>query len=187
MKLLLSISSLAFFAMSRALPQPVPAAAAPQATARQRLLTVAAAEIGTREKTGRNDGAAVDKYLQAAGLGTNSREPYCAAFVYWCGKTALGNSNPFPKSAWSPDMVAGGTSDIASAKPGDTFGIYFSSKGRVAHTGLVRGWRRNHVITIEANTSPAANAIGRADRNGDGVWSKLRDKRTIHQVQSWLP
>lgn len=196
MKLLLSLSSFALFAMSRAVPPQTatappparqPAATVPQATPRQRLLAVAAAEVGTREKTGRNDGPAVDKYLQATGLDPNSREPYCAAFVFWCGRTALAAKNPFPKSAWSPDMVAGGTSDIASAKPGDTFGIYFSSKGRVAHTGIVRGWKGNYVVTIEANTSPAANATGEADRNGDGVWSKLRDKRTIYRVRSWLP
>lgn len=192
----LAAALLVLVAMSRARapgpaqnPAPVPAATVPAPlppTLRQRLLVTASAEIGTQEKSGKNDGPAVDKYLQAAGLAPNSRQPYCAAFVYWAGKTALGAKNPFPQSAWSPDMVAGGTADIASAKPGDTFGIYFASKGRVAHTGIVRGWQKNYLVTIEANTSPTAST-GEADRNGDGVWSKLRDKRTIHRIKSWLP
>lgn len=164
-------------------PQPV--RAAPTLTAREKLLKAATAEIGTQEKTGNNDGP-VDKYLAAVGLG-KTRNPYCAAFVYWAGKQSLGASNPFPKSAWSPDFVAGGTTDTASAKPGDTFGIYFAAKGRVAHTGLIKGKQGRYLVTVEANTSPSATSGTAADRDGDGVWSKLRDPRTIHRTKSWLP
>ena len=177
--------------LGMATPRPLSTAAVPPvarvpaaATPREALMKTAIGQVGTQEKTGNNDGP-VDKYLASVGLG-GTRNPYCAAFVYWCGKT-LGSKNPFPRSAYSPDFVgSGATSKITTARPGDTFGVYHASKGRVAHTGLVRGWQGRYLWTVEANTSPAA-ATGEADRNGDGVWSKLRDPRAIHRIKSWLP
>jgi hypothetical protein len=158
----------------------------PPLTARAALVAAALQEVGTQERTGQNDGP-VDKYLQSVGLG-GTRSPYCAAFVYWTGKAALGPRNPFPRSAWSPDFVGGphATKTITAARPGDTFGIYHSQLGRIGHTGLVRGWQGRYLWTVEANTSPTA-ATGAADRNGDGVWSKLRDPRTVSKIKSWLP
>ena len=40
------------------------------------------AQIGVRERTGRNDGPKIQEYQQAVGIGRG--EPYCAAGVYWC-------------------------------------------------------------------------------------------------------
>jgi len=169
-------------------PQPaVKSGSQPSALSdRERVLAVAAAEIGTTEKTGRNEGE-VEKYLRSVGL--KKGDPYCAAFVHWCGQQALGSRNPFPRSGWSPDMVT--RPDYIRGKgrqpeAGDTFGIYFTSKGRVAHTGFVAGRKGNSIITIEANTSPQA-ATGEADRNGDGVWRKIRPLSTIHSTKRWLP
>ena len=165
-------------------PAPAKPTPGPAKTAREKIVATALREVGTQERTGHNDGD-VDKYLAAVGL-SKTRNPYCAAFVYWVGRNA-GIPNPFPRSAWSPDFLpAGSTAKITSARPGDTFGVYHSSKGRIAHTGLVRGWQGRYLWTLEANTSPAA-ATGEADRNGDGVWSKLRDPRTIYRIKSWLP
>ena len=163
-----------------------PGRAALPATARESLIATAIKEVGTQERTGHNDGP-VDKYLAAVGLG-GTRNPYCAAFVYWTGRTALGDRNPFPRSAWSPDFgsAPGARAQISTARAGDTFVIYHSSLGRIGHTGLVRGWQGRYLWTVEANTSPQASS-GEADRNGDGVWSKLRDPRTIYRVKSWLP
>jgi len=165
---------------------PVKAAVPAKLTARESLMAVAISQVGTQEKTGHNDGP-VDKYLASVGLG-GTRNPYCAAFVFWTGKTALGARNPFPRSAWSPDFgsAPGTRADISTARPGDTFVIYHASLGRIGHTGLVRGWQGQYLWTVEANTSPQASS-GEADRNGDGVWSKLRDPRTIYRVKSWLP
>lgn len=168
-----------------AAPAPQPARDAAADTPRTRLMATAASQIGTTEATGRNDGPVV-KYLTAVGL--RQGDPYCAAFVYWCGREALGPANPFPRSGYSPDMVR--TPDWTRGRgpmpaPGDTFGIYFASKGRIAHTGLVAGIRGNSLITIEANTSPAP-AAGEADRNGDGVWRKIRPLSTIRCTKRWL-
>ncbi len=162
-----------------------PAAAVPR-TDREAVLAVAAGQVGTVEKSGHNDGP-VEKYLTSVGLAKG--DPYCAAFVYWCGRQALAARNPFPRSGWSPDMV--GRPDWVRGKgrtpeAGDTFGIHFPAKGRVAHTGFVAGMQGRSILTIEANTSPQA-ATGEADRNGDGVWRKIRPLSTIHSTQRWLP
>lgn len=153
---------------------------------RDRLMRTAISQIGVQEATGRNDGPVV-KYLLAVGLGTG--DPYCAAFVYWCGREALGTFNPFPRSGYSPDFVTRPTwvrGRGTTPAPGDAFGIYFREKGRIAHTGLVRGIQGRSLRTVEANTSPSA-ATGEADRDGDGVWSKIRPLSTIHSVRRWLP
>lgn len=198
MKLLLLTVLAAVFGMATPRPPAAPSAAAPPpaaetpkprppvSTDRQKLVAYALTQVGTQERTGNNDGP-VDKYLAAVGM-AGSRNPYCAAFVYYCGKNAL-TRNPFPRSAWSPDFLpSGSTSKITTARPGDTFGIYHAAKGRIAHTGLVRGLAQNnrYLWTIEANTSPG-HSTGEADRNGDGVWSKLRDVRTVSRTKSWLP
>ena len=151
---------------------------------RANVLRVASGEVGTREKTGNNDGP-VEKYLNAVGAAKGA--PYCAAFVAWVGNKALGKASPFPMSAWSPDMVKGGTSKIETARPGDTFGIYFPSKGRVAHTGFIERREGNFLVTIEANTSASAASGSAADREGEGVFRKRRHVQTVRLVKAWLP
>lgn len=153
---------------------------------REAILRVARTEIGTREATGNNDGP-VEKYLVAAGA--KKGDPYCAAFVYWVGREALGKANPFPRSAWSPDFVAHAQWKKGvgpELRPADTFGIYFASKKRVAHTGLIWKVGANSVTTIEANSTFTTNVSGEADREGtEGVGSKIRLKSSLYQSQSW--
>lgn len=161
---------------------------APLTNDRAKVVVVAGQQIGVREKTGNNDGVEVEAYL--ASTGTAKGNPYCAAFVYWCGKTALGVHNPYPRSAWSPDMVAGGSADIASARPADTFGIYNTDKGRIAHTGIVERVDGKFLITLEANTSATAALGSAADREasvGGGVYRKRRPLSTVKRVKSWFP
>lgn len=147
-------------------------------------MAVARSQVGVVERTGNNDGD-VEKYLAATGLGKGN--PYCAAFVYWCGREALGKANPYPRSAWSPDMVEGGekVGSQTTARPGDTFGIYFPSKGRVAHTGLILEWGTS-VATIEANTSGNVQSGSAADREGQGVFKKKRLRAAIYKVKDWI-
>jgi hypothetical protein len=153
---------------------------------RQKVLRVASGEVGVREKTGRNDGE-VDKYLAAVDLG-GSRAPYCAAFVYWVGREALGDDNPYPKSAWSPSFVARGKRVTSEFHPkgGEAFGIWFRNKGRVAHTGLIEARKGASLITIEGNTSSNAAVGSASDREGHGVYRKRRHLRTVHNYRDWL-
>jgi len=174
-------------------PSPRSQLQAPQPqSVRQILVATAAEEIGVTEATGNNDGARVEAYLSSVGL--HRGDPYCAAFVYFVGATALGQANPFPRSGWSPDMVT--PASKGSPRSGDTFGIYFPSKGRISHTGLIAGtesdqgkWAapRGYLRTIEANTSGSAASGSAADRDGEGVFSKLRPTSTVRQTKSFLP
>ncbi len=177
---------LSLLAMAGMSSIPGPASAPVPKTDREKVVAVAASQIGVTEKTGKNDGE-VDKYLAAVGL-AGTRNPYCACFNYWCGREALGKANPYPKSAWSPDHVKGGrrVTETNEIKPGETFGIYFPSKGRIAHTGLVEKREGGNLVTIEANTSGNAASGSAADRDGQGVFRKRRPWRTVHSTRDWI-
>jgi|TARA_R110002167_G_scaffold149822_2_gene343293 hypothetical protein len=155
-------------------------------TDRQKVLSVASTQVGIVEKTGKNDGE-VEKYIGSVGLDPKAGYPYCAAFNYWVGDEALGKS-PYPRSAWSPDQVKGGVRVTASThiRGGEAFGIYFKSKGRIAHTGLVESFDGKSFITIEANTNANAAVGSAGDRDGQGVYRKRRHWRTVHSVKDWL-
>lgn len=45
----------------------------------------------------------------------------------------------------------------------------------LGHVGIVEADKGGYVVTIEANTGPSKGV----ERNGDGVYRKLRDKRKI--------
>lgn len=157
---------------------------------RARIIAEAKKCVGWKEKTGKNDGPEIDLILESVGL-KGKREPYCAAFNYFVYKNA-GAAKLVPGSAWSPDWVvkptwtrkAGG----ATPKPGAAFGIYFESRQRIGHTGLIVEWNeaKGYVITIEGNTS-GADAFGtEADREGSGVFMKKRKISEIHSVRDWV-
>lgn len=157
---------------------------------RRLVLACAQACVGWSEKTGHNDGTEIDRILDSVGL-KGTQNPYCAAFNYFCFKQA-GYANLVPKSAWSPDWVAGATWTLArgglTPLPGSAFGLFFKSQGRIAHTGLIVEWnaREGYAITIEGNTG-AASAVGSdADREGQGVFKKKRRIADIHSVRDWI-
>jgi hypothetical protein len=155
---------------------------------REDVMGVARSLLGTTEKTGRNDGPVIEAIL--ASTGNRKGDPYCAAFVYYCGKTA-GYPKLYPRSAWSPDMVQSPTWTRANGgqepRAADAFGIYFPRKGRVAHTGLIESASRSVFVTVEGNTSPEAAAGSAADRDGGGIWRKRRLRSQVHSVRSWAP
>ncbi|WP_256009130.1 CHAP domain-containing protein [Desertivirga xinjiangensis] len=166
----------------------------PVADSRETLRKIYTAEIGVREKTGRNDGARVEEYLKYVDL--SKGEPYCAAFASWCmGKAGI----PNPRTGWSPslfpaDKVVWERSRSLSASPGpagltgpkytpqsgDVFGIYFPEKKRIAHVGFIEKWDDSWIITVEANTNSAGS------REGDGVYRKRRLTASIYKVSSFI-
>jgi len=153
---------------------------------RQRIVDDAAEFIGVTEATGHNDGPEIERILASAGL--SKGDPHCAAFcrhIYDLG----GLQDVGPRNGWAPSWVAGATWKRGEGEiplPGDIGGIYFSSMGRVGHVFIVREWRRDSVITIEANTSPDAAFGGSKDREGEGIWSKRRLVRQVYVVRNWL-
>jgi hypothetical protein len=163
-------------------PKPTPA---PTPTTRERVRTEASSLVGLRETHGRNRSPLIDSMNRLTGAPMGS--PWCASFnAYIYNRAEV--PPPWPRSAWSPDWVQSPTwtrgKGGQTPLPGDAFGIWFSNKGRVAHTGLIEKWGEA-VVTIEGNTGPTGS-VGEADRNGDGSYRKRRLPRQIHSVRDWI-
>jgi hypothetical protein len=140
----------------------------------QRIVHAAEAQIGIREKSGRNDGPAVRGYLAYVGLSEGNA--WCAAFVSWVFGTSGYAS---PRTAWSPDLFPVKRRS-ASLRPGYVYGLYSAEKKRIVHCGITKHTDGDWVLGIEGNT----NVHGSAE--GDGVYLKRRHKRTIRLVADWM-
>lgn len=140
---------------------------------RQRIIAIARTEIGIKELTGNNDGKRVEEYLNSVGLGKG--DPYCAAFVSFVFKKA---GYPRPRTGWSPALFPKNRL-VKQPLTADVFGIYFPSLKRVAHCGFVDRRNGDWLVTTEANTDPSGG------RNGDGVYTRLRHIKTIHNFADW--
>lgn len=141
-------------------------------------------ELGVREATGNNDGVRVEEYLKSTGLGKGY--PWCAAFVYW-NFVKLGYVVDIEYPAWTPSyfpeervIYTRGVGFKCPPMPGDIIGIYFKSKGRIAHVGFIYEITDKYYITIEGNTNEAGS------REGDGVLKKYRLKSTIYQISRFF-
>lgn len=137
------------------------------------LIPIAKAELWVREATGNNDGFRVWEYQAAVGL--KQGDPYCAAFVSWVFKQAGYAS---PRTGWSPALFPMAKL-VKAAAPGNVFGIYFPSLKRIAHCGFVESVKNDWIGTIEANTSIAGS------REGDGVYRRMRHKRSVYRYAKW--
>ena len=193
MKILLPFLILAMAAPVRTQPPaPLPERSVTDETAtitspRNAVMDVAKSTLGWREATGKNDGPQIDRILSTVGL-QGSGAPYCAAFCVYSYEEA-GVGSKIPHSAWSPDLVKSPTwlkGRGETPRPADVFGIFFASKGRVAHVGLVEKWGNGTAVTIEGNTSPQAASGSEADRDGEGIHRKWRLTSTIYAVRSFL-
>lgn len=145
-----------------------------QAADRELILAIAQSQIGVREATGKNDGAAVEAFLNYTG--NKKGDAWCASFVSWVYRQ-VGFLKP--KTAWSPALFPS-AKQTTSPLPADVFGIYFPKLKRIAHCGIVEGYRANWIYTIEGNT----NLVG--SREGDGVYRKLRHRRSIKSFANWI-
>lgn len=160
---------------------PASAAAPVAVNARLCVCDGAAADVGVREASGRNDGPEVERYLAHVGLGPGYA--WCAAFVsYHLDQCGVRN----PRSAWSPafasvaDQVWTPRKASRSPRPGDVFSIWFANLGRVAHVGFVTGLDGNYINTVEGNTS------GPGSREGDGVYARRRQLSKIHAITNYI-
>lgn len=144
------------------------------APAALQLIALAEQEMGVREHNGKNEGPRVETYLRYVGLGKG--HPWCAAFVSWLhGQAGFAQ----PRSGWSPSLFPA-SRRIGSAKPGAVLGIYVPALKRIAHVGLVTDIRQDWIDSIEGNTNPAGT------REGDGVYRRLRHRRTIRSYAFFL-
>ena len=137
---------------------------------RNRILKIAAAEIGVREAMGRNDGARVEEYLRYTGLG--SGHEWCAAFVSWCyGQARL----PSPRNPWSPALFPHARRYQFGERvvlPADLFAIYGSTAKRINHVGIVQRQEGSYIRTIEGNSN-------------NRVESRRRHVRTLYAFADW--
>jgi hypothetical protein len=136
------------------------------------VIEAARKEIGVCE-TGENAGKRVDEYCAYVGL---QKVAWCAAFSSWCfGQAGFVR----PRTAWCPALFPEGRLRKDPLR-GMIMGIYFPSKGRIAHCGIVEKVRGDFVYVIEGNTNVAGS------RDGDRVMRRLRHKRTIARYADWL-
>jgi hypothetical protein len=140
----------------------------------KRVMDVSRSQLGVRELTGKNDGIKIEAYLKYVGF--KKGNPWCAAYVSWVFKQA-GFSQP--KTAWSPGLFPLGRI-VKQPAAGLVFGIYFNDLKRIAHCGFVENTQGDFVLTIEGNTNVEGS------REGQGVYRRLRHKRTINKYANWI-
>ncbi|MBB5441289.1 hypothetical protein HDC92_004996 [Pedobacter sp. AK017] len=141
---------------------------------RNDVLCIARAEVGVKELRGNNDGKRVAEYLAYTGIKVPA--PWCASYVSFVfGKAGYAQ----PRTAWSPAMFPH-SRIVKEPKPADVFGIWFPELKRVAHVGLVEQVKGDWCTTLEGNTSVEGS------REGQGVYRRVRHKRTIYSYANWL-
>lgn len=152
---------------------------------RLQLIDTAQSYVGVKELTGNNDGPEVEKFLANVGFGPGFA--WCGAFTSYVYDV---NLLPNPHSAWSPNW--GLTKDViwqtgqpirvgmVRVRPGDAFTIYYQSKKRIGHVGLVYYTTPEYIYTIEGNT----NAEG--SREGNGVWIRKRRWDQVYRITSYI-
>lgn len=152
---------------------------------RQKLVDIAGDEVGTVE-TGRNTGKRVKLYQAATNL-AGTGWPWCAAFVCWCiqqwGKDpdvlATLKKTPEQFEKWRPKTAAAfGFEDWA--KKNKLLILSDSQQNELrtgdimvfdmSHIGIVADDNGTKVYTHEGNTGATGG------RDGDGVWSKVRQR-----------
>ncbi len=134
-------------------------------------------QVGVTEATGANDGVMVETYQASADL--QKGDPWCAAFVNWCFEVN-GIEGPRSFAGYSPAWFPSGRHINDPPERADIFGIYYSTKGRIAHVGFIDRWGDTYVITVEGNT----NGVG--SRDGGAVLKKRRLARQIYTTCDWL-
>jgi len=146
--------------------------------------------IGVQE-VGNNAGKAVETYQKACIPPVPPGSPWCAAFVVYRLRNAghdlaLEIPADFPRSAYCPDFgtwarrtknwlpASEAKADYTKVRIGDLCCFWFAPLNRLAHIGIVTGVFPWGVYTVEGNTSPEAEYEDRVERDGDGVFRKVR-------------
>lgn len=166
---------------------------------RKRFVEIASLDVGEVE-TSRNQGPAIKKFWPATSYpeGYKHRAPYCAAAMcYWLREwlkdpevlEAL-KLTPAKAETWRCKSAAAfGWTDWARQKK---LTILSDSMKETLHTadimvfdmshiGIVYNDEGSKVMTHEANTGPSGG------REGDGIWSKVRERSLAREFIRILP
>lgn len=146
--------------------------------------------IGVTEEGGNNQGEIVEYFQRQAGLEPD-KQAWCSAFV-----VAVFNESGVEHNmnAWSPTCCPSGDGLVYYKEKyyngwnyvpkAAVFGLYYSNKNRIGHTGFVDGFyeRDNkYVWCVEGNTT-----IGGSENDGDGVAKRRRNIKTIYKIYDWI-
>ena len=140
--------------------------------------------IGVTEHGGNNKGPEVERFQKAVD-GKAQGEPWCAAFVQFCVKE-IGSSLRATVVVYPSEhcmTIWGRTPGVhryKSPKPG--FLVIWNYEGSTnGHIGIVTKVIDEFTIeTIEGNTSPDDKTI---EREGDGVYRKVRSTKTVGKMK----
>lgn len=149
----------------------------------QKLIELAAKEVGVEEVGGTNCGPRVNEYKSATCLDSEQGWPWCAAFICWLMREAMKDGSysfkrPTTASAWGfEEWAAKQNNKVQLKKPhkddikaGDIVMFTFS------HIGLaVSDPQDGYIDTIEGNTD------GQGSREGGAV---LKKKRKLSAIRS---
>lgn len=140
--------------------------------------------IGTTEVGGNNKGEAVARFQKAVD-GKAQGEPWCACFVQFCISEVVASFQPTLVMAKSEHCMTiwsrtSGVHRYKSPKPG--YIVIWNYEGTAnGHIGIVTRVIDEFTIeTIEGNTSPDDNRI---EREGDGVYRKIRTTKTVGKMK----
>ncbi len=162
-------------------------------TLRQKLIAIAAHEVGVVESPrNSNSGQRVREYQRATNL-EGTGWPYCAAFVDWCIRewlknidviSALGLKGPHEAEEWRPKTAAAfGLHDWAEK---NRLLVMNDDPSHVLHTGDIVTFDFSHtaivcddfvkdgvsyIVTIDGNTSPQSG-----NNEGGGVFQRTRPR-----------
>jgi hypothetical protein len=158
--------------------RPVPALNPGETSLSYRAMQYLIAQNGVRERTGNNDGTAVETFLRCVGLGKGYS--WCMAFIYWAFYMASTDTKKY-----LPLKKTGGCMDqynFCKSAPFETLSVLHPAAPMVTdifiidlhkgagHTGMITGLNLDGTVsTIEGNTNDNGSA------NGDGVYERKRN------------
>ena len=152
----------------------------------RKILDAARADLLVREVGGENRGFEVETILASVGLPPG--QPWCAAFVYWIGRFALGKRWPLPATG-SCALLGSYAREkgmlVEQPGPGDVFLLWSATKNRFHHTGfVVEALPHASYRTLEGNTNDDGSV------NGNGVYERTRgigEKDRFIRWQGFVP
>jgi hypothetical protein len=147
----------------------------------QSILAKADSQNGIREVGGPNRGPEVEAYL--ARVRAKPGDPWCSAFISWCGSEVAGESWPLPLTASCAQLGAFARSHGAlTALPdfGAVFLIWSEAKERFHHTGF---------ISMLGHGTPCATIEGNTNEDGSpegiGVFARTRTFHPADRFIAW--
>lgn len=148
-------------------------------TAAAAFVATAKNEVGTKEKNGTNNVKYNTWYYghEVSNAPGGDKYAWCAVFVAWCAKQALGNNNVIPKNASAGGIqeaivskggawvlkgsFAKNATSAAKCKPGDIFTVDPNHNSVADHVGIIVSVNGDKFSTVEGNHGDKVDATSR--------------------------